>query len=71
MKTLFLLCTLTAAYAQGQDAKKYNMNELMERARKFTTPGEAHKALEKFLGHWRVETSLIMAGKSGKPELGE
>lgn len=73
MKALFMLCTLAAsALAQGQnDAKKYNMAEMMERAKKFTQPGEAHKALEKFLGVWRVENSFVMGGKQTKPEIGE
>lgn len=73
MKALFLLWTLAvAALAQGQDdAKKYNMAEMMERAKKFTQPGEAHKVLDRFLGTWRVETSLIMGGKPSKAEIGE
>ncbi|MBL8223143.1 MAG: DUF1579 family protein, partial [Bryobacterales bacterium] len=73
MKALFMLCIFaSAASPQGQnDAKKYNMTEMMERAKKFTQPGEAHKALDKFLGTWRVETSFVMGGKPGKAEIGE
>ncbi len=39
------------------------MAEMMKRAKQFTDPGDHHKALERFLGAWDVETSLTMPGE--------
>lgn len=47
-----------------------NMAAMMEKAKRFTQPGEQHKALEKFLGKWSIEMRIFMAGKPTAPEKG-
>lgn len=62
-----------AAHAQdSKDPKKAAaaMAAMMEKAKRFTQPGEPHKALEKFLGKWIIETRFFMAGKPSPPEKG-
>jgi len=43
---------------------------MMEKAKRFTQPGEHHKALERFLGKWTIEMRLFMAGTPTPPEKG-
>ncbi len=69
MKVILLLWAV-AAHAQ-EGSQKLSMAEMMERAKKFTQPGEAHKLLERFVGDWRTETSFVMGGKVGKAQIGE
>ena len=82
MKTRFLPAATVAlsgliAWAaiqaqQSEDAKKgaADMAAMMEKATRFTQPGEHHKTLERFLGKWTTETRLFMAGKATEPEKG-
>jgi hypothetical protein len=46
------------------------MKSMMEKAKKFTEPGEAHKALSRFLGNWDTETRFFMGGQASPPEKG-
>lgn len=46
------------------------MQDMMEKAKRFTTPGPAHKELERFLGSWETGTRFVMQGKRGDPEKG-
>ncbi len=62
-----------AAHAQdSKDPKKAaaDMAAMMEKAKRFTQPGEPHKALERFLGKWTIETRFFMGGKASPPEKG-
>lgn len=68
---LTALSAITALAQQGGGAEQVNMAEMMAKARKYTQPGEAHKALERFLGDWTVETRILMGGNPGKPSMGE
>ena len=63
-----VIVAMTMALA-AQD--KVDMAAMMAKAKKFTEPGTGHKALEKFLGTWTVDQRFVMAGKEGKPEMGE
>lgn len=47
-----------------------DMAAMMAKARRFTQPGEAHKALARFVGKWTTETRVFMAGKPTPPEKG-
>jgi hypothetical protein len=42
----------------------------MEKARRFTQPGENHKTLARFIGKWTTETRIFMAGKPTPAEKG-
>jgi uncharacterized protein DUF1579 len=42
----------------------------MANARRFTQPGEHHKALERFLGKWSTEMRFFMGGTPTPPEKG-
>jgi hypothetical protein len=57
---------------QSDDPKKAaaDMAAMMEKAKRFTQPGERHKALERFLGKWNIETRIVMAGNAGQAEKG-
>jgi hypothetical protein len=46
------------------------MMQMMEKARKFTQPGEHHKLLERFIGTWDTETRFPMGGSAYPPEKG-
>jgi Protein of unknown function (DUF1579) len=43
---------------------------MMAKAKKYTEPGEHHKVLERFLGQWKTETRMFMAGKATPAEKG-
>ncbi len=47
-----------------------DMAAMMEKAKKFTEPGEHHKLLEKFVGKWNAETRMFMGGQAMPPEKG-
>jgi hypothetical protein len=47
-----------------------DMSAMMEKAKRFTQPGERHKALERFLGKWTTESRLFMGGQPTPPEKG-
>jgi hypothetical protein len=59
-----LLATLLTASAPPQDP----MKEMMEKARKWTQPGEQHKLLERFVGKWDVELRMYMGENATPPE---
>ena len=61
--------------AHGQDkqekpAPQVDMATMMARARQFTTPGEHHKELARFLGTWDTEMRITMPGAGMPPEKG-
>ncbi len=47
-----------------------DMAAMMEKAKKFTQPGDAHKLLEKMLGKWDYEIRMFMGGQATPPEKG-
>ncbi len=47
-----------------------DMAAMMEKAKRFTQPGAAHKALDRFVGKWTTEGRMFMAGKPTPPEKG-
>ncbi len=51
---------------QGAD-----MKAMMEKAKKFTQPGENHKILEHFIGQWDLETRMFMGDKPTPGEKGK
>lgn len=51
--------------------EKVDMAAMMAKAKKFTEPSAAHKALERLLGTWTIDQRFVMMGKEGKPEMGE
>lgn len=57
------------AQSGGGPAQK-EMAAAMEKARRFTQPGEAHKALGRFAGKWSTEMRFFMMGKPTPPEKG-
>ncbi len=68
------LCVVVSVTAAEENtppapAEQVDMAEMMKRAKQFTAPGDHHQALERFLGTWDVETSILMGGES-KPEKG-
>ena len=77
MTTLGALCGLSSivlvAFAGNQDepASTAAFEKMMERAKRFTQPGQQHKTLDRFLGEWKTESRIFMAGKAAKPEAGK
>ena len=61
------LFATTPAPAQ---ADQQDMADMMERMAAFTQPGEEHAYLERMLGEWDVELSLIMGGQKLPPSKG-
>jgi hypothetical protein len=53
-----------------QPAGMAEMAAAMTKARRYTQPGEAHKALVRFVGKWTTETRIFLAGKPTPPEKG-
>lgn len=51
-----------AAQAQQQQDAETTMQEMQERTREATTPGEQHEALARFVGEWDVEIAMVMPG---------
>jgi hypothetical protein len=62
----------TSALGQTNDPAKVKaeMAAMMEKAKRYTQPGEQHRALERFVGTWDTETRFFMAGKPTPPEKG-
>jgi len=46
------------------------MKEMMQKAARFTQPGDAHKLLERFVGKWQTQTRFFMGDKPSPPEQG-
>jgi hypothetical protein len=61
-----------AGVSRSQDAKKAaaDLDAMMQKAKKFTEPGKAHRELERFLGKWQTETRLFMGGQGTPAEKG-
>lgn len=62
-----------AVHAQeSKDPKKAaaDMAAMMEKSKRFTHPGEHHKALEQCVGKWSIESRFFMGGKATAPEKG-
>ena len=75
MKTLLLLALPLVAAApiltsSAPVQSEADMAEMMKRAAKYTTPGEEHNLLKRFLGEWDVQASLTMGGQTGAPSAG-
>ncbi len=68
-----LVCAVSAICATGhaqQQDPSAAMKAAMEKAKRFTEPGPAHKQLDRFLGKWNTQTRLYMGPKPGAPEKG-
>ena len=50
--------------------EQVDMREMMARAARFTTPGEHHAQLERFLGDWDTTFAITMAGVDIPPDKG-
>jgi hypothetical protein len=59
-----------AAQSVDPEKAKADMAAMMEKAKRFTQPGEKHQALERFIGTWTTETRFFMAGKPTPAEKG-
>jgi len=46
------------------------MKEMMEKAARWTQPGENHAFLQRFLGRWDIEIRFFMGGQPTPPEKG-
>ncbi|GAB4183708.1 MAG: hypothetical protein Tsb002_06070 [Wenzhouxiangellaceae bacterium] len=46
------------------------MQAMMEKSQKYTQPGSRHEQLKHFLGEWKTETRITMAGAPDKGEPG-
>ena len=68
------LCgVMSVSVARAQQKQAPGAEELaaaMAKARRFTQPGEHHKALARFVGKWTTETRIFMAGKPTPAEKG-
>lgn len=51
-----------ATQDQQQQDMEASMQEMQERTREATTPGEHHEALARFVGEWDVEIAMLMPG---------
>ena len=54
----------------SQAASADDMAAMMDRMKRFTEPGAAHRELARFLGTWDTETRFFMAGQPTPPEKG-
>ena len=52
-----------------QDGTK-EIKEMMDKARRWTQPGDNHKSLERFGGKWTTETRFYMGAEPTPPEKG-
>lgn len=59
-----------ALFASAPAAPQDDMKAMMEKARRWTQPGENHKSLERFVGKWTVETRIHMGAEAMPPEKG-
>lgn len=58
------------ALPQGGDATKDAMAEAMKKAARYTSPGENHKVLERFVGKWNTESRFFMGTQAMPSEKG-
>jgi hypothetical protein len=65
---LGLAFAVVAALFPAQDPKE--MQEAMEKMKKWTAPGKHHETLKKFLGSWATETKFFMGGQASPAEKG-
>jgi Protein of unknown function (DUF1579) len=71
LKPMIWISSLLAALAlpaSSSETEKVDMAAMMAAAKKYTAVGDNHKVLERFLGEWEIETTVLMAG--AKPEKG-
>lgn len=64
------LSTLPLAAQEKKEPQQVDMAAAMAQAKKYTTPGENHKFLERFIGTWDTETRLTMMPSNTPPEKG-
>lgn len=69
---LSLIAAVVAAFAAGFSARQdpKEMQDAMEKAKKYTAPGKNHETLKKFLGSWTTEMRFFMGGKASPTEKG-
>jgi len=53
--------------AQGKKRKMPSQEEMMKRWQEAATPGEYHKAMEKFVGMWETSSKTWMGGPDAPP----
>jgi len=57
--------------AEAEMPSQAEMEEMAKRFEQFSTPGEAHKRLEHFVGTWKTATRVWMAGPEAEPMVTE
>lgn len=64
---------VTSLFVPRQDEAemKEQMAAAMAKARKYVAPGKHHEELKRFLGTWKTEMRIFMAGRPGQVESGE
>jgi hypothetical protein len=64
-----VLLALCLGGTPAQDAPA-DMAKMMQSAKRFTEPGERHKALERFVGKWDTEMRVFMGAQATPAEKG-
>jgi hypothetical protein len=65
-----LLPALARPFQDDGAAGAADMAAMMEKARRYTEPGEHHELLQRFLGRWETEARFFMGGEATPPEKG-
>jgi len=60
--------TSGAAEPEADAPQMEEMKKMMARVKEITSPGPHHKALNRFIGTWNVESRMTMGGQTSAPE---
>jgi hypothetical protein len=63
-----LCATLLFGTVQAQEQGKEQADAMMKKWKEISTPGDAHKKLDAFLGNWNVEIRAWMGGPAVPPQ---
>lgn len=66
----FLTGITCAVFVSAPATPQEDMATMMEKAKRWTQPGENHKALERFVGKWTIEMRMHMGAEATPPEKG-
>jgi hypothetical protein len=67
----FAACGVVLLLGAAPDqAQPVDMAAMMAKAAQYTQPGPNHAVLEKFIGEWETETTLLIPGQKAKKEMG-
>jgi len=64
------IAPIRGAQEQGGQPSSEDMMAMMEKAKKFTQPGDHHNVLQRFVGNWDTETKFFMSGQASPGEKG-